>query len=84
MNNQTLDPIEQALSGSTLFSQTDISQAQIIHANQDVISSLKPSTLNELLGGHAQQAEILARVLEKQNEVAQKNTSVSDDQNELS
>lgn len=82
LNNQTLDPIERALSGNTLLSPAGIAQTYFIYTNENVTPNASSATLNDLLSGHKQQKEILTLLLQKQNESNQSLTATSDTQNE--
>lgn len=84
MNKHTTDPIERALSGNTLLSQTGISTARLIDQNENITPGDNPETLNDLLAGHHQQTEILKLMLQKQNESKQSTaTETANPQNEL-
>ncbi len=82
MSNQAQDAIEQYAVGHTLYTVHDLSQAQIIHAGKSV-EDFNATTLKEFLGDHKQQAEILALVLEKQNELTQSTVEIHHQKNEL-
>ncbi len=82
MSNQAQDPIEQYAVGLTLHTMNDLSQVSIIHAGKSAEDS-NATTLKEFLGDHKQQAEILALVLEKQNELTPPTVEINHQKNDL-
>ena len=75
------DPIQNVLTGATPYPAAHSETGQT-HSDEQLMAGSQPSTLKEFLGGHKQQAEILALVTEKQNETLR--SQIADNPNELS